>query len=57
MTTAAPKTGLGSGTAMAYLQGSEGLSDLASMVARLLGEGAPQPDRLHFMELRKATRD
>lgn len=47
----APGTGPGSATGIAYLQGSEGLSDFASVVARSLGEGAPQPDRLHFMEL------
>ncbi|CAE7492352.1 unnamed protein product [Symbiodinium pilosum] len=54
-TTPAPGTGPGSATAIAYLQGSEGLSDLASLAARYLGEGAPQPDRLHFMELWRET--
>ncbi|CAJ1398735.1 unnamed protein product [Effrenium voratum] len=47
----APGVGPGSATAMAYIQGSEGLSDFASLAARYLGEGAPQPDRVHFMEL------
>mmetsp|Transcript_21496 Transcript_21496/g.48478 ORF Transcript_21496/g.48478 Transcript_21496/m.48478 type:complete len:821 (-) Transcript_21496:164-2626(-) len=50
-TAPAPGVGPGSATAIAYLQGSEGLSDLASLAARYLGEGAPQPDRLHFAEL------
>ncbi|CAE7241969.1 unnamed protein product [Symbiodinium natans] len=54
-TTPAPGAGPGSATGIAYLQGSEGLSDLASLVARYLGEGAPQPDRLHFMELWRET--
>eukprot|EP00438_Fugacium_kawagutii_P026213 Skav207553 [mRNA] locus=scaffold3647:16687:31925:- [translate_table: standard] len=34
----APGTGPGSATGIAYLQGSEGLSDFASMAARYLGE-------------------
>lgn len=49
----APGVGEGSATGIAYLQGSEGLSDLGSMMARYLGEGAPQPDRLHLMELQR----
>ncbi|CAE7780907.1 unnamed protein product [Symbiodinium sp. CCMP2592] len=51
----APGAGPGSATGIAYLQGSEGLSDLASLAARYLGEGAPQPDRLHFQELWRET--
>lgn len=46
-----PGLGLGSATGMAYLQGSEGLSDLASLVSRYLQKGAPQPDRLLFSDL------
>eukprot|EP00439_Symbiodinium_sp_Y106_P026528 s5902_g3.t1 len=51
----APGAGPGSATGIAYLQGSEGLSDLASLAARYLGEGAPQPDRLHLQELWRET--
>ncbi|CAK9095849.1 Pentatricopeptide repeat-containing protein, partial [Durusdinium trenchii] len=47
----APGTGLGSATGIAYLQGSEGLSDFASLLSRYMGEGAPAPDRLQLMEL------
>jgi len=47
----APGLGLGSATGIAYLMGSEGLSDLGGYVARLMGEGAPQPDRLLFSDL------
>jgi len=50
-TVAAPGAGLGSATGMAYIQGSEGLSDLASLLSRYTSHGAPQPDRLHFNEL------
>lgn len=41
----------GSVTGMAYIQGSEGVSDLGGLLARYLGEGAPQPDRLRFADL------
>jgi len=47
----APGLGLGSATGIAYIMGSEGLSDLGSYLARVLGEGAPQPDRLLFSDL------
>jgi len=47
----APGLGRASTTGIAYLQGSEGLSDLGGLAARYLGEGAPQPDRLRFSDL------
>eukprot|EP00913_Durusdinium_trenchii_P034788 g32542.t1 len=37
----APGTGLGSATGIAYLQGSEGLSDFASLLSRYMGEADP----------------
>jgi len=37
----APGVGLGSATGMAYIQGSEGLSDLASLLSRYTSHGAP----------------
>jgi hypothetical protein len=41
----------GSVTGIAYLQGSEGLSDLGGLASRYFGLGAPQPDRLRFVDL------
>eukprot|EP00927_Polykrikos_kofoidii_P054344 TRINITY_DN48772_c0_g1_i1.p1 TRINITY_DN48772_c0_g1~~TRINITY_DN48772_c0_g1_i1.p1 ORF type:complete len:920 (+),score=96.32 TRINITY_DN48772_c0_g1_i1:123-2762(+) len=46
-----PGIGGGALTGIVYVMGSEGLSDLASLAARFLNEGAPQPDRLHFHDL------
>ncbi|CAK0880257.1 unnamed protein product [Prorocentrum cordatum] len=54
---AEPPQGIGYGalTGIAYIQGSEGLSDLGSLGARYLGEGAPNPDRLRFGDLWRST--
>mmetsp|Transcript_74333 Transcript_74333/g.131508 ORF Transcript_74333/g.131508 Transcript_74333/m.131508 type:complete len:863 (-) Transcript_74333:126-2714(-) len=48
-----PPIGIGEGslTGMAYLQGSEGLSDMGGLLARYFDKGAPNPDRLRFSDL------
>ncbi|CAK0875325.1 unnamed protein product, partial [Prorocentrum cordatum] len=48
----APRTKSGTVTGIAYIMGSEGLSDIASLViGRFSHHGTPQPDRLHFSDL------
>lgn len=48
-----PPLGIGQGalTGMAYIQGDEGLSDLGGLLARYLGQGAPNPDRVRFADM------
>jgi len=42
--------GAGAVTGIAYLQGTEGLSDFSGLASRHVGAGAPQPDRLRFID-------